>query len=162
MTNPRAAGPGPIGREDIMKFRWTALMVLALAGALVFGCGNGDEEKITAAQVKQKAEEAAEAAAQFGKQKQQEWSNTLAESWEKMQQEGDELYQEAMKKAAQGQAKYEELAKDLVEKRRQVATKLEALHKAGKDGLEKAKEELAEALVQLKKAYAEAKAELSK
>lgn len=144
-----------------MKTLCIAIALLLLSFGLAFGSGDADDKKVTAGDVKKETKEAAETAAQYGKQKQEEWSKDLAAKWAALQEEGQELYKKAQDKAAQGQEKYRQIAKNLAEKRDKAMEKLKAVHQASKDNIAQAKEELKQAVDQLKEAYKNAKAELT-
>ena len=143
-----------------MKRTLTALVALVSLGGLALGgCGNGDDQTVTAQQVKKEAKEAMNTAVVYTKQKQEE---LFAQAqYQEMEKETSQLMDKAKEKAAAGQDKAKEVLADLQKKQAVLQEKLKAMQSSSGKAWEKAKVELEEALQNLKQAYQKAKAELS-
>lgn len=145
-----------------MKVTVTALVALAVLGALALaGCGSGDDQKVTAQQVKKEAKEAVNTAVTYSKQKQDELIAQAQAQYQELEKETSQLMEKAKEKATAGQDKAKEVLADLQKQQAVVQEKLKAMQSASGKAWEKAKVELEEALQNLKQAYQKAKAELS-
>lgn len=145
-----------------MKRTLTALVALAALGALALtGCGSGDDQKVTAQQVKKEAKEAVNTAVAYSKQKQEEWFAQAQAQYQELEKETSQLMDKAKEKAAAGQDKAKDILADLQKWQAVAQEKLKAMQSASGEAWEKAKVELDEALQNLKQAYLKAKAELT-
>ncbi len=145
-----------------MKRIFIASMALAALAALALaGCGNGDDQKVTAEKVKKEAKQALDTAIAYGRQKQQEWLKQAEAQYQELKEQGDQLLEQAKQKAAQGQDKAQEALAQLAKQQEVVREKLKALQTASGKAWDKAKVELDQAMENLKQAYQKAKEELS-
>ncbi|MCB2193297.1 MAG: hypothetical protein KQI62_17120, partial [Deltaproteobacteria bacterium] len=97
-----------------MKVTVTALVALAVLGALALaGCGSGDDQKVTAQQVKKEAKEAVNTAVAYSKQKQDELIAQAQAQYQELEKETSQLMEKAKEKAAAGQDKAKEVLADL-------------------------------------------------
>ena len=145
-----------------MKVTVTALVALVVLGALALaGCGSGEDQKVTAQQVKKEAKEAVNTAVTYSKQKQDELIAQAQAQYQELEKETSQLMDKAKEKATAGQDKAKEVLADLQKQQAVVQEKLKAMQSASGKAWEKAKVELEEALQNLKQAYQKAKAELA-
>ena len=137
-------------------------MTLAALGALALtGCGSGDDQKVTAQQVKKEAKEAVNTAVAYSKQKQEEWFAQAQAQYQELEKEISQLMDKAKERATAGQDKAKDILADLQKWQAVAQEKLKAMQSASGKAWEKAKVELEEALQNLKQAYQRAKAELT-
>ena len=111
-------------------------MTLAALGALALtGCGSGDDQKVTAQQVKKEAKEAVNTAVGYSKQKQEEWF-AQAQALVPRVGEGDsQLMDKAKERATAGQDKAKDILADLQKWQAVAQEKLKAMQSAsGKPG----------------------------
>ncbi|BEQ13861.1 hypothetical protein [Desulfoferula mesophila] len=145
-----------------MKRTLTALVALAALGGLTLaGCGNGDDQKVTAQQVKKETKEAMNTAVAYTKQKQEELFAQAQAQYQELEKDTSQLMDNAKEKAAAGQDKVKDILADLQKKQAVAQEKLKAMQSSSGKAWEKAKVELDEALQNLKQAYQKAKAELT-
>ena len=92
-----------------MKVTVTALVALVVLGALALaGCGSGEDQKVTAQQVKKEAKEAVNTAVTYSKQKQDELIAQAQAQYQELEKETSQLMDKAKEKATAGQDKAKE------------------------------------------------------
>lgn len=137
------------------------LVVSALAAFSLAGCGNSEEPKSTAKQVKPETKEAVGKAVPYTKQQQEEWMVKAKAEYQELLKQGSLLMNEAKPKVAAGQAKAKEALSYLEKQQTAAREKIDAAQASSGEAWEKAKVELQEALKNLKEAYQTTKAKLA-
>lgn len=135
-------------------------VVVVFGIAFLVGCGEKNEEDVTAEDVKEKAKEAADAVASYTKREIQAFrekaGDTLAGYGEKIK----ELDGKAQEIESSLQSAYQDAREELREKQEAVAKMLEELKSAGGQAWNEARPELEQAMKDLQIAYEKARSRL--